>query len=98
MSFDMVFTKAAQVSAAARGDLPALEERARDALADLPGDGLEALERRVFHAFRLEDGREVICSLTADGAVRVDACEIDPREIDPREMDPGEMDPGETDA
>lgn len=77
MSFDMVFTKSAQVAAAVLGDLPDLEERARDAIADLPGDGLETLERRMFHAFSLDDGREVICSLTAEGAVRVDACQVE---------------------
>lgn len=76
MAFDMVFTKSLRVAAAVRGDLPVLEERTRDAIADLPGDGIEALARSVFHAFSLEDGREVICSLTADGAVRVDACEV----------------------
>jgi len=76
MSFDMVFTKSAQ-DAAARADGPELEERARDAIADLPGEGIAALERHLFHAFSLEDGTEVICSLTADGAVRVDACEVE---------------------
>ena len=43
-------------------------------IAELPGEGLEELERRLFHAFALDDGTEVICSLTADGAVRIDAC------------------------
>lgn len=76
MSFDVIFTKSAEVAAADWGDLPELEERARDAIADLPGDGLETLERRLFHAFSLEDGTDVICSLTADGAVRVDACGV----------------------
>jgi len=77
MSFDVVFTKSAQVAAAIRGDESDLEERTRDAIADLPGEGIEALEQHLFHAFSLEDGTEVICSLTADGAVRVDACEVE---------------------
>ena len=77
MSFDVIFTTSAQAAAQERGDLPELEERARDAIAELPGDGLEALETRLFHAFALEDGTEVICSLTGEGALRVDACAID---------------------
>ena len=77
MSFDVVFTKTAEAAAAERGDLPDLEERTRDAIAELPGDGVEALQKRLFHAFSLDDGTEVICSLTATGAVRVDACEVD---------------------
>ena len=77
MSFNVIFTKTAQVAAAERVDLPELEERAREQIADLPGDGVEALEKRLFHAFTLEDGTEVICSLTADGAVRVDACAVE---------------------
>ena len=74
MSFDVIFTESAQTVAADHGDLPALEERTRDAIADLPGEGLEQLEKHLFHAFALDDGTEFICSLTADGAVRVDAC------------------------
>lgn len=77
MSFDVILTKSAQDIGERSGVLPELEERARDAIADLPGEGLEELERRLFHAFALDDGTEVICSLTADGAVRVDACEAD---------------------
>ncbi|WP_232628359.1 hypothetical protein [Methylobacterium sp. Leaf118] len=77
MSFDVILTKSAQDIGESRGVLPEIEERARDAIADLPGEGLEELERRLFHAFALEDGTEVICSLTADGAVRIDACEAD---------------------
>ncbi len=71
MSFDVIFTRAAD-----QIDLPELEERTRDAIAELPGEGTEALRDRLFHAFSLDDGTEVICSLTADGAVRVDACEV----------------------
>lgn len=74
MSFDVVFTRTAQSVAADHGHLPTLEERTRDEIADLPGEGLEELEKHFFHAFALEDGTEFICSLTADGAVRVDAC------------------------
>ncbi|SFL48971.1 hypothetical protein [Methylorubrum salsuginis] len=77
MSFDVILTKSAQELGESRGVLPDLEERTRDEIAELPGEGLEELERRLFHAFALEDGTEVICSLTADGAVRVDACEAD---------------------
>lgn len=77
MCFDVILTKSAQELGESRGVLPDLEERARDEIADLPGDGLEELERRLFHAFALDDGTAVICSLTADGAVRVDACEAD---------------------
>ena len=76
MSFDVIFTTTAQATHE-RGDLSALEERARDAIAELPGDGLAALEDRLFHAFTLEDGTEVICSLTGEGALRVDACAVD---------------------
>jgi hypothetical protein len=74
VSFDIVFTRSARKMAAGHGDLPSLEERTRDEIADLPGEGLEELEKHFFHAFALEDGTEFICSLTADGAVRVDAC------------------------
>ncbi len=77
MSFDVILTKSAQELGESRGVLPDLEERTRDEIADLPGEGLEELERRLFHAFALDDGTEVICSLTADGAVRVDACEAE---------------------
>lgn len=77
MSFDVILTKSAQELGESRGVLPDLEERTRDEIAELPGEGLEELERRLFHAFALDDGTEVICSLTADGAVRVDACEAD---------------------
>lgn len=77
MSFEMILTKSAQDIAESRGVGPVLEERTRDEIAELPGEGLEELERRLFHAFALEDGTAVICSLTADGAVRVDACEAD---------------------
>lgn len=77
MSFDVILTKSAQELGESRGVLPDLEERTRDEIADLPGEGLEELERRLFHAFALDDGTEVICSLTADGSVRVDACEAD---------------------
>lgn len=77
MSFDVIFTKPALIAGAARGDLSDIEERARDEIADLPGEGLEALEERLFHAFTLDDGHAFICSLTADGAVRVDACEVE---------------------
>lgn len=76
MSFDVIFTNSAQ-AAQERGGLTALEERARDAIEALPGEGLEALERRLFHAFTLEDGTEVICSLTGEGALCVDACPIE---------------------
>ena len=74
MSFDVVFTRSARKIVANTSDLPALEERTRDEIAELPGEGLEELEKHFFHAFALEDGTEFICSLTADGAVRVDAC------------------------
>ncbi|GLS43857.1 hypothetical protein [Methylobacterium brachythecii] len=74
MSFDVVFTRSARSAAADHGDLPSLEERTRDEIADLPGEGLEELEKHFFHSFALDDGTEFICSLTADGAVRVDAC------------------------
>ncbi len=77
MSFDVILTKSAQELGESRGVLPDLEERTRDEIAELPGEGLEELERRLFHAFALDDGTEVICSLTADGSVRVDACEAD---------------------
>ncbi|KQT56233.1 hypothetical protein ASG52_23900 [Methylobacterium sp. Leaf456] len=77
MSFDVILTKSAQELGESRGVLPDLEERTRDEIAELPGEGLEELEKRLFHAFALDDGTEVICSLTADGAVRVDACEAD---------------------
>jgi len=77
MSFDVILTKSAQELGESRGVLPDLEERTRDEIAELPGEGLEELERRLFHAFALDDGTEVICSLTADGAVRIDACEAD---------------------
>ncbi|WP_342149618.1 hypothetical protein [Methylorubrum sp. SB2] len=77
MSFDVILTKSAQELGESRGVLPDLEERTRDEIADLPGEGLEELERRLFHAFALDDGTEVICSLTADGAVRIDACEAE---------------------
>lgn len=76
MSFDVIFTTSAQEAAQERGDLPDLEERARDAIAELPGEGLQALETRLFHAFTLDDGTEVICSLTGEGALRVDACPV----------------------
>ena len=76
MSFDVVFTKSAEAAAAERGDLPDLEERARDAIAELPGAGTEALQQRMFHAVEFDDGTDLICSLTADGSVRVDFCEI----------------------
>lgn len=82
MSFEIIFTRSAQSIAAENGDLPALEERTRDEIADLPGEGLEELEKHVFHAFALEDGTEVICSLTAEGAVRVDACANEDRPED----------------
>ncbi len=75
MSFDVIFTKSAE-AVAGQDSLPELEERTRDAIAELPGEGTEALQKRLFHAFTLEDGTDVICSLTADGAVRVDACEV----------------------
>jgi hypothetical protein len=74
MSFDIVFTPSAKTVAASHGDLPTLEERARGEIAELPGEGLEELEKHFFHAFALDDGTEFICSLTAEGAVRVDAC------------------------
>ncbi|GJE28112.1 hypothetical protein [Methylobacterium organophilum] len=77
MSFEVIFTQSAQELVEGRGDLPDLEERARDAIAELPGEGLEALERHLFHAFALDDGTEIICSLTGAGAVRVDACEAE---------------------
>ena len=77
MSFDVILTKSAQELGESRGVLPDLEERTRDEIAELPGEGLEELERRLFQAFALDDGTEVICSLTADGSVRVDACEAD---------------------
>ncbi|KQQ26151.1 hypothetical protein ASF53_21375 [Methylobacterium sp. Leaf123] len=77
MSFDIVLTQSAQEIAERSGVLPALEERARGEIAELPGEGLEELERRLFHAFALDDGTAVICSLTADGAVRIDACEAE---------------------
>ncbi|CAO4147989.1 Halobacterial output domain-containing protein [Methylorubrum thiocyanatum] len=77
MSFEIVLTQSAQEIAERSGVLPVLEQRARGEIAELPGEGLEELERRLFHAFALGDGTEVICSLTADGAVRVDACEAE---------------------
>ena len=77
MSFEIVLTQSAQEIAERSGVLPVLEERARDEIAELPGEGLEELERCLFHAFSLDDGTEVICSLTADGSVRVDACEAE---------------------
>ena len=75
MSFDVVFTKAAEAVLSEPDDLPKLEERTRDEIAEMPGEGVEALKKQLFHAFRLDDGTEVICSLTADDAVRVDAVE-----------------------
>lgn len=77
MSFNVIFTQSAQSVAIDLGEHCDLEERTRDELAELPGDGLQELEERLFHAFALDDGTEVICSLTADGAVRVDACPFD---------------------
>ena len=77
MSFDIVLTQSAQEIAERSGVLPALEERTRGEIAELHGEGLEELERRLFHAFALDNGTEVICSLTPDGAVRIDACEAE---------------------
>lgn len=76
MTFNVIFTETAQSVAEGMGELSELEERTRDELADLPGEGLEKLEKRLFHTFALDDGTDVICSLTADGAVRVDACPV----------------------
>lgn len=74
MSYDVVFTPSARDVAVDRSDLRSLEHRARGEIEDLPGEGLETLEQRMFHSFALDDGREFICSLTAQGDVRVDAC------------------------
>lgn len=76
MSFDVIFTKAAESVVSAPDDLPKLEERTRDEIAELPGEGVEALKTNLFHAFALEDGTAVICSLTANDDVRVDACAV----------------------
>ncbi|KAB1076584.1 hypothetical protein [Methylobacterium soli] len=76
MSFDIVFTQAARVAATVTGDLPSLEERTRREIADLPGDGLSALEERLFHAFATEAGQECICTLLAGQVVQVDVCGV----------------------
>jgi hypothetical protein len=75
VSFGIVFTQSALT--AGEDDLSSLEERAREEIAELPGEGLSALEQRLFHAFATETGREYICVLTGNGAVRVDACLIE---------------------
>ncbi len=77
MSFDVIFTQSAQSVASGQGELYDLEERTRDEIAELPGDGLTELEARLFHSFALDERTEVICTLTADGAVRVDACPLE---------------------
>ncbi|KAB1070313.1 hypothetical protein [Methylobacterium planeticum] len=76
MSFDIVFTQSARIAATVVGDLPSLEERTRRELADLPGDGLSALEERLFHAFATEAGQECICTLLAGHVVQVDVCGV----------------------
>ena len=72
MSFEIVFTQSALSSAG--DDTSVLEGRTREKIAELSGGSLSAFEEQLFHTFVADGGLEYICMLTADGAVRVDAC------------------------
>lgn len=72
MSFEIEFTESALSSAG--DDASVLEDCTREKIAELPGGSLSAFEEKLFHSFVTDAGREYICMLTADGAVRVDAC------------------------
>lgn len=76
MSFEIVFTQSALSSS--EDDESVLADCAREKIVEISGGSLSVFEEQLFHSFVTDAGREYICMLTADGAVRVDACSVDP--------------------
>jgi hypothetical protein len=73
VAYVVQFTELALASAKAKASVAAVEECARGELANLLADGLDNVDRLVFHVFGV-GGCDFICYPKAPGVLEIDTC------------------------
>jgi hypothetical protein len=73
VAYVVQFTELALACAKAKASVAAVEERARAELANLLADGLDNVDRLVFHVFGV-GGCDFICYPKAPGVLEIDTC------------------------
>jgi hypothetical protein len=73
VTYVVQFTQLALASAKAKASVAAVEECAREELANLLADGLDNVDRLVFHVFGV-GGCDFICYPKAPGVLEIDTC------------------------
>jgi hypothetical protein len=73
VTYVVQFTQLALASAKAKASVAAVEECAREEIANLLADGLDNVDRLVFHVFGV-GGCDFICYPKALGVLEIDTC------------------------
>jgi len=73
VAYVVQFTELALASAKAKASVAAMEESARGELANLLADGLDNVDRLIFHVFGV-GGCDFICYPKAPGVFEIDTC------------------------